>query len=168
MRVDPSRSAEAAAQLLGGIGLAERAVLVCDRYVAYVKLEREHPGQFELAVCWAHVRRDFVTLRRTRPDLQEWVDGVLGRLGKLYRLNAERLVLWDPQCSLEGQSGQFPAVQGRLETEFGALCEQAQRDEDSSPAAGGACPRRGRESEPSSPQGGEAAGCARSCGRLAA
>ena len=40
---------------------------------------------------YAMARRDFVTLGRKRPDLQEWVDGILERIGRLYRRNAERL-----------------------------------------------------------------------------
>ena len=72
LRVEPSRSAVAAASLFGGI---RRAVLVCDRYPAYAKLERTHPGQFERAYCWAHMRRDFLAVGRARPDLQGWTDG---------------------------------------------------------------------------------------------
>ena len=103
-------------------------VLVCDRYSAYVKLAREHPGQFELAICWVHSRRDFVTLGRKWPHLLEWVDGIVGRIGRLYRRNAERLALWDPQGCLEGQSASFQAAQERLEAEFEALFEHADKE----------------------------------------
>ena len=127
-RVDPSRSAAAAAALFGKLGLREKVVLVCDRYAAYVKLAREHPEQFELSVCWAHARRDFVTLGRKRPDLQEWVDGILERIGRLYRRNAERLAQWDPQSGLEGQCEAFGAAQQRLAAECAALFEHAERE----------------------------------------
>ena len=127
-RVDPSRSAAAAAALFGKLGLREKVVLVCDRYAAYVKLAREHPEQFELSVCWAHARRDFVTLGRKRPDLQEWVDGILERIGRLYRRNAERLAQWDPHSGLEGQSKAFRAAQQRLAAECAALFEHAERE----------------------------------------
>ena len=144
-RVDAARSAEAAAQLFGQLGVATLVVLVCDRYSAYVKLAREHPGQFELAVCWVHARRDFVTLGRKRPDLQEWVDGILECIGRLYRLNAERLAEWDRQAGLEAQSEQFRVAQQRLEAEFAALFEQAEQDLRALPAADGERqdPRRG-------------------------
>ena len=89
---------------------------------------REHPEQFELSVCWAHARRDFVTLGRKRPDLQEWVDGILERIGTLYRRNAERLAQWDPQSGLEGQSEAFRAAQQRLAAECAALFEHAERE----------------------------------------
>ena len=144
-RVDAARSAEAAAQLFGQLGVATLVVLVCDRYSAYVKLAREHPGQFELAVCWVHARRDFVTLGRKRPDLQEWVDGILECIGRLYQLNAERLAEWDRQAGLEAQSEPFRVAQQRLEAEFAALFEQAEQDLRALPAADGERqdPRRG-------------------------
>ena len=126
-RVDPARSAAAAAALFGQLGLARQAVLVCDRYSAYVKLAREHPEQFEIAICWSHARRDFVTLGRQRPDLQQWVEGILERIGRLYRRNAERLAQWAPQSGPEGQSEAFGAAQQRLAAECAALFEQAER-----------------------------------------
>ncbi len=144
-RVDAARSAAAAAQLFGQLGLATLVVLVCDRYSAYVKLAREHPEQFELAICWVHVRRDFVTLGRKRPDLQAWVEGILERIGRLYRRNAERLAEWDRQAALEAQSEQFRVAQQCLEAEFAALFEQAEQDLRALPAGDGEQqdPRRG-------------------------
>ena len=142
-RVDPSRSAVAAEQLFGALGRDRRVVLVCDRYSAYVKLAREHPGQFELAVCWVHVRRDFVTLGRKRPDLQAWVEGIVARIGKLYQRNAERLAAWDPEGCPQGQSEQFQAAQERLEAEFEALFEQAGKEQRALSAAAGKPPGGG-------------------------
>ena len=127
-RVDPSRSAAAAAALFGKLGRSSRVVLVCDRYSAYVKLVREHPEQFELALCWAHARRDFVTLGRQRPELQAWVDTILERIGRLYRRNAERLAQWDPHRGLEGQSEAFRAAQQGLEAECVGLFEYARQE----------------------------------------
>ena len=137
LRVDPSRSAAAAAQLFGRIGQERTAVLLCDRYAAYIKLVAEHRGQFVLALCRAHARRDFVTLGRVRPELQEWVDGIAGRIGMLYRFNAERLAQWDPQCALPEQCGEFQAAQARLEAEFAALFGQAGQDLQALEAAAG-------------------------------
>ena len=134
-RVDRSRSAEAAAKLFGKLGLAGAMVLVCDRYSAYVRLAREHAGQFVLAICWVHVRRDYWQVGRSRPDLQEWVDGILQRIGTLYRLNAERLAAWDPQRPLEGQSPEFQAAHTRLQEELDALFAWAQRELDALTAA---------------------------------
>ena len=127
-RVERTRSAAAAAELFGQLGLEQVVVLVCDRYAAYVRLAREHPGQFVLSICWAHVRRDYVQAGRKRPDLQEWVDAILERIARLYRRNAERLAEWDPQRSLEGQSAAFQAAQQRLQAACDALFAHAQRE----------------------------------------
>ena len=136
-RVDRSRSAAAAAKLFGQLGQEHEMVLVCDRYAAYVRLAREHPGQFALAICWVHVRRDYVKAGRSRPDLQEWVEGILERIGRLYGLNAERLAEWDPQRSLEQQSQAFQAAHQRLQAECEALFAQAQREVQALTAAAG-------------------------------
>ena len=127
-RVERSRSAAAAAKLFGQLGQDEVMVLVCDRYAAYVRLAREHPGQFVLAICWAHVRRDYVKAGRARPDLQEWVDAILEQIGTLYRRNAERLAEWDPQRTLKQQSEEFQAAHKRLQAAFEALFAHAQRE----------------------------------------
>lgn len=127
-RVDRSRSAEAAGKLFGQLGQEQEVALVCDRYAAYVRLAREHPGQFALAICWAHCRRDYVQVGRLRPDLQEWVDAILERIGTLYRRNAERLAEWDPQRTLGEQSQEFQAAHRRLQAECDALFAHAQRE----------------------------------------
>ncbi len=89
LHVDASRSAVAAATLLGG--LRKGAVLVCDRYSAYKKLARLAGGRLVLAFCWAHVRRDFIKAAAARGDLEDWKDQWLSRIRRLYRLNAQRL-----------------------------------------------------------------------------
>ncbi len=69
LHVDASRSAAAAATLLGG--LRKGTVLVCDRYSAYKKLARLAAGRLVLAFCWAHVRRDFIKVAAARGDLED-------------------------------------------------------------------------------------------------
>ena len=138
-RIEPTRSALAAASVFGGIGRSRRAVLVCDRYSAYAKLERTHAGQFELAFCWAHVRRDFLAVGRSRPDLQGWTDGVLEEIGSLYGLNEERLAEWDGQRPLGQQGAGFAAAQGRLEAALAVLFERAGEELKALPAP----PQRG-------------------------
>ncbi|MCP4268580.1 MAG: transposase [Candidatus Brocadiaceae bacterium] len=44
-----------------------------------------------LRSCWAHVRRDFLELGRTRPKLNDWALDWVERIGNLYHLNALRL-----------------------------------------------------------------------------
>lgn len=125
MRVDPSRSAEAAAELFGELGQRDEAVLMCDCYAAYGKLQRQHGGKLVLAHCWAHVRRWYLELGRSRPDLQPWVDAVMEQIGELYRRNAERLQHWDREQSLEQQCAAFQHAQAELEQTCSQLFEQA-------------------------------------------
>ena len=140
-RVDRRRSAAAAAKLFGQLGQDDVTVLVCDRYAAYVRLAREHPGQFVLAICWAHCRRDYVKAGRARPDLKEWADAILERIGRLYRLNAERLAEWDPQRTLKQQSPEFQAAHKRLQAASEALFAHAQGEVEALTAAAERAPR---------------------------
>jgi transposase len=54
-QIQDSRSTEAARHLLGNYA----GTVVCDDYGAYKSL-RKRGGQFQLAHCWAHVRRKFI------------------------------------------------------------------------------------------------------------
>jgi len=54
-QIQDSRSTEAARHLLGNYA----GTVVCDDYSAYKSL-RKRGGQFQLAHCWAHVRRKFI------------------------------------------------------------------------------------------------------------
>jgi transposase len=54
-QIQDSRSTEAARNLLGNYA----GTVVCDDYGAYKSL-RKRGGQFQLAHCWAHVRRKFI------------------------------------------------------------------------------------------------------------
>jgi transposase len=62
----------------------------CDRYSAYKKFARLHPGVI-LAFCWAHQRRDFLELGNAYPDLLHWALGWVDEIGELYHLNDVRL-----------------------------------------------------------------------------
>ena len=59
-----------------------------DRYQAYQAIDQVKGGQMVLAFCWAHVRRDFVTVARTWPEQEGWALGWVERIGQLYQLNA--------------------------------------------------------------------------------
>ena len=71
--------------------LLVQTVVVCDRYAAYKKLARLI--DLLLAFCWAHVRRDFLTLARSYPDTEAWAMGWVQRIGTLYHLNDVRLAV---------------------------------------------------------------------------
>ena len=61
-QIQDSRSTEAARNLLGDYA----GTVVCDDYSAYKAL-RKRGGRFQLAHCWAHVRRKFVEAEAEHP-----------------------------------------------------------------------------------------------------
>jgi transposase len=61
-QIQDSRSTEAARNLLGHYA----GTVVCDDYSAYKSL-RKRGGQFQLAHCWAHVRRKFIDAEAEAP-----------------------------------------------------------------------------------------------------
>jgi transposase len=66
-------------------------ILVVDRYKAYQAVDKVKSGLIVLAFCWAHVRRDFLTVARSWPDQEAWALGWVERIGALYQLNDARL-----------------------------------------------------------------------------
>ncbi len=85
--LDESRSTEVIEGELTGV---EQGVISCDRYSAYKKFARLHPG-VALAFCWAHQRRDFLEFANAYPQLSSWAMGWVDEIGQLYHLNAMRL-----------------------------------------------------------------------------
>lgn len=83
-----------------------KVVLVCDRYSAY-KCLAKGDEMIILAYCWAHVRRDFLTAARSWPEFESWMWAWVDDIGKLYRLNAIRLDVWDPMVPLHQQPAAF-------------------------------------------------------------
>ncbi len=92
--LDESRGAAVIDAELAGV---ENGIISCDRYSAYKKFARLHPGVV-LAFCWAHVRRDLLELANSYPDLSAWAFAGLDAIGALYHLNGLRLQA--PQGSL--------------------------------------------------------------------
>jgi len=74
-RILDSRSAAAAADVLGDYA----GTVLCDGYSAYEALKKRG-GRFELAHCWAHVRRKFVEAEPVAPVAGE----ALNLIGELY------------------------------------------------------------------------------------
>jgi transposase len=68
-----------------------RGILVVDRYKAYQAIDKVKSGRIVLAFCWAHVRRDFLSLARSWPEQETWALDWVALIGRLYHLNDERL-----------------------------------------------------------------------------
>jgi transposase len=86
--LSPSRSHEVPEEHFGPV---EEGILVVDRYAAYPAMAQVKDGTILLAFCWAHVRRDFLTVTRSWPDQEAWGLGWVNRIGALYDCNDRRL-----------------------------------------------------------------------------
>jgi transposase len=84
--LDPSRSASVPQAHFQGV---EDGILSVDRYQAYKVLLKS--GHIRLAFCWAHVRRDFLTIARNWPALKDWAVTWVAAIRSLYHLNRKRL-----------------------------------------------------------------------------
>ena len=122
--IDPSRSAEVAKALFGGV--IGTVVLVCDRYSAYRKLARELDGKVILQWCWAHQRRSFIDCAAGHVRLTRWCEGWIERIAAIYQLNDARLEHYDP--ALERQTPEFDAAQGELNKAVDGLFADAEAE----------------------------------------
>ena len=128
MQVHRTRSAAGAARVLEGVGAEQTAVLVCDRFSAYRTLARRNPGRFELAYCWAHVRRDFLQQGVRRPALSQWAQGWVEGITGIYRLNRARRKHWDRARPATGQRQGYQRAQASLAAAVTGLFRQAQAE----------------------------------------
>jgi transposase len=86
-RLDPTRSHDVPE---GHFPAEARVVLMVDRYSAYKAMAQVKLGNVVLVFCWAHVRRDFVTVGKGWPEHKEWALAWLGRIRALYRHDRRR------------------------------------------------------------------------------
>ena len=101
--LDPTRSSQVPKDHLKD---AWDGFLSVDRYSAYKAFAKEKDGSIRFVFCWSHVRRDFLTLAKTRSDQDVWALEWVERIGTLYHLNNARLAVqekseefavWDAQ-----------------------------------------------------------------------
>jgi transposase len=88
-RLDPSRSHEVPE---GHFPAEAHVVLMVDRYSAYKAMAQVKLGNVVLVFCWAHVRRDFVTVGKGWPEHKEWALAWLRRIRDLYRYHRQRRI----------------------------------------------------------------------------
>jgi transposase len=86
-RLDPTRSHDVPE---AHFPADARVVLMVDRYSAYKAMAQVKLGNIVLVFCWAHVRRDFVTVGKGWPEHKEWALAWLRRIRALYRLERRR------------------------------------------------------------------------------
>lgn len=87
-RLDPHRSHDVPE---GHFAEDARLVLMVDRYSAYKAMAQVKLGHIVLVFCWAHVRRDFVKVGKSWPQLKEWAVVWLRHIRDLYRQQRQRL-----------------------------------------------------------------------------
>lgn len=118
--LDESRSASVVEAELAGV---EHGHLNCDRYGAYKKHARQHPG-IVLAFCWAHQRRDWLMLGNDHPELKAYAMQWVEQIGQLYHLHGLRAATaLDSREYLELDAQLRCVVQGMVEQRDAALAD---------------------------------------------
>jgi len=69
-------------------------VLMVDRLASYKAMAPVKAGLIVLAFCWAHVRRDYITVAKSFPELKPWALAWLKQIRQAYRYNRERVLQW--------------------------------------------------------------------------
>ena len=109
--LSPGRSHEVPEEHFGPV---EEGILVVDRYAAYQAMAQVKDGTIVLAFCWAHVRRDFLTVARSWPDQEAWALGWVERIGVLVRVQRPASGGPAPESAVRGvRPGGAPGVSRR-------------------------------------------------------
>lgn len=85
--LDPSRSAKVIEDFFSQ---ESEGIISCDRYRAYFCFASKTGNKFQVAYCWAHVRRDFLAIAKDRPEYEKFATDWLEKIRNLYRLNKKR------------------------------------------------------------------------------
>jgi transposase len=103
------------------LGPGAAGIMVVDRYKAYQAMDQVKRGVIVLAFCWAHVRRDFLSVARTWPEQDGWALDWVGRIGAVYQLNDERV-------AVRQEAAAFAVADARLRTAVTALAAQGEAE----------------------------------------
>jgi transposase len=95
-------------------------VLVCDRDRAYQGFAKSQ-AVLILAYCWAHVRRDFLPVARSWPELESWGVAWVADIRELYRLNTARVEVWEDTVPVEEQPPAFGERHRALTSHLSAM-----------------------------------------------
>jgi transposase len=114
-RLDPTRSHDVPE---GHFPTDARVVLMVDRYSASKAMAQVKPGNVVLVFCWAHVRRDFVTVGKGWAEHKPWALAWLRRIRALYRHDRRRR-------SAKADSADFTTADAELRQTVAAMQTQA-------------------------------------------
>src|SRR4051794_25131077 len=120
--LDPRRSHDVPE---GHFNAGVSVVLMVDRLSSYKAMDAVKAGLVVLAFCWAHVRRDFIAVAKSFPELKPWALGWLRLIRQAYRHNGRRL-------EQLGASG-FAAADAALRPVMDAMKAQAAEELSSPP-----------------------------------
>ena len=98
-----------------------QGILVVDRYKAYQVMDQVKRGGIVLAFCWAHVRRDFLTVARSWSGQEGWALSWVERIGELYRLHDARLAVREEATA-------FAVADAALQVAVTDMADQAQAE----------------------------------------
>ena len=86
--LDPTRAHHVPEDHFGPDG---EGILNVDRYASYKAMAQVKAGKIILSFCWAHVRRDFLAVLTSRPELTDWAWAWVEEIATLYHRNDQRL-----------------------------------------------------------------------------
>ena len=108
--IESNRDAASGRKLIEHISAGK--YLMCDRYSVYPALAAEFG--LTVVVCWFHARKDFTDAECGHPELKRWSGAWVKRFAKIYRLDDQRLVHYDPALARTAQSASFQRAEARL------------------------------------------------------
>jgi transposase len=112
--LDPSRSSSVPKQHLKEV---RDSILSVDRYSAYKSLAKEKDGSLRLSYCWSHVRRDFLSLAKTRSDQEAWAMEWVEQINMLYHINNQRVAVREDADAFAKADKQLRDAVERMETQ---------------------------------------------------
>jgi transposase len=95
------------------LGEEVEGFLLVDRYSAYKAFVLRCGKKLLLAFCWAHVRRDFLTIEITWPEFALWAHAWVDRIDRLWKLNDLRR---DEREANRDDSSEKAAVETQLKS----------------------------------------------------
>jgi transposase len=99
------------------LGPKAEGIMVVDRYKAYQAIDQVKRGLIVLAFCWAHVRRDFLSVARSWPEQESWALGWVERIGELYQCNDERLAVREDPAPFAEADARLRAAVAAMEAQ---------------------------------------------------
>lgn len=92
-------------------------VLMVDRLASYKAMAPVKAGLIVLAFCWAHVRRDFIAVAKSFPELKPWAIAWLTRIRQAYRCNRERVRHENAAPKFAAADAQLRLVMDEMQTQ---------------------------------------------------